>query len=607
MTSFDPKTLLANLPNLPGVYQMLNANGKILYVGKARNLKKRVSSYFQRALVDSKTIALMSEVQAVNYTVTNSENEALLLENNLIKKFHPRYNILYRDDKSYPYLYLSPHPDFPRLDIYRGPRHGSGQYFGPFPNVAAVRDTLSLLQKIFKIRQCSDNFFKLRTRPCLQYYIQRCTAPCVGYVDVATYQANVHLAVLFLQGKNQEVINELVKKMDIAAENLAFEDAARYRDQIASLRRVQERQYVEGEEGDIDVIGIAHEAEEYCLQVLFIRGGRLLGNKPYFVPVLAGTVAEETLAAFLPQYYLNTVRGELLPAKVIVGLKLADKDWIAAALSQELAQKIEIITQPRGKERQWLQLATTNAKYALASHQAERNHFYERFEALQHALHLPNLPTRMVCFDVSHTLGEATVASCVVFDTDGPVKAEYRRFNIKDVTKGDDYAALNQALTRYFTRLKEGEAALPDLLIIDGGKGQLSQAEAVVEELQISGLVIMAIAKGPSRKPGLETLFISGHKTPLHLPPDSAALHLLQQIRDEAHRFAIVGHRKQRSKARTTSPLQSIPGIGPKRRRELLRQLGGWQEIQRASVEQLASVPGISKALAQQIYDHLHQ
>lgn len=605
MSELDFKAFLASMPTHPGVYQMLDEEGKTLYIGKARNLKKRVASYFQRRVTDAKILALMEQVHNIIFTITHSDNEALLLENNLIKQLKPRYNILLRDDKSYPYLFLSTHTDFPRIDIHRGAKRVKGRYFGPFPSAGSVRETLTLLQKIFKIRQCTDQFFSMRVRPCLQYYIKRCTAPCVGLVDVNTYQQNVRLAVLFLEGKNSQVIEELAIKMEEMALTKKYEEAARYRDQITSLRRIQERQYVMGDVGDIDVIVLVQQLGQTCILVLYIRAGRLLGNKPYFPKIPLATTAEEVLSSFIPQYYLDAARGEVMPQRVIINLKLEDRQWIESALSEQLKQKIALIDQPRGKQRQWENLALTNARHALHQHLAGKTNLYERFEALQSELQLTNLPQRLECFDVSHSMGDATVASCVVFNTEGPLKKDYRRFNIKGITKGDDYAALAQALTRRYTRLKQGESPFPDILIIDGGKGQLSVAANVLEELQVSGIVLMAIAKGPERKPGLETLFILGRELPIHLPSDSIALHLLQQIRDEAHRFAIIGHRKQRAKAQVTSPLENIPGIGPRRRRELLRQFGGLQELKRASIDDLAAIPGINRGLAQRIFDFL--
>lgn len=606
MSEFDSKSFLANLTTRPGVYQFIDQNGEVIYVGKARNLKKRVTNYFRRAITDTKTAALRQQIKNVTVTITHSENEALLLESNLIKKIKPRYNIILRDDKSYPYLYLSDHVDFPRLDIYRGPKNLPGRYFGPFPSAGAVRETLTLLQKIFKIRQCTDHFFRLRTRPCLQYFIDRCTAPCVGYVDLETYQRNVKLAVLFLEGKNDQVIEELAKKMEEASIQQKYEDAARYRDQIVSLRRIQEKQYVTAESGDVDVIAVKEKMGHIAIQVMLIRGGRLIGTKSYFPEIPVGSSKEEALSAFLPQYYLDPARGDVIPRWVITNLHLEDQDWISAALSEQLHRKIEIINKVRGMQRKWLDLANANAEHALNTHVAGKVNFYDRLQALQTALNLPNIPQLIECFDVSHTMGEATVASCVVFNQEGPYKKAYRRFNIKDITQGDDYAALTQALTRRYTKLKMTGSVLPDVLIIDGGKGQLALAENVLEELQVSGVSLLAIAKGPGRKPGLETIYVSGRDQPLDLEPNSTAHLLLQQIRDEAHRFAIVGHRKQRAKSRITSPLENIEGIGAKRRRQLLRQMGGLQEIMRASVEDIAKVPGISRELAERIFAALH-
>lgn len=603
---FDSKSFLKNAPNLPGVYQMFDKEGNVLYVGKARNLKKRVASYFTRTITDSKTQALLDQVRTVTLTITKSDNEALLLESNLIKEFKPRYNILLRDDKSYPFLYLSAHEDFPRLDFHRGPKKAPGQYFGPYPSAGAVRETLTLLQKLFKIRQCSDSFFAHRSRPCLQYHIKRCTAPCVGYVDRETYAENVKHAVLFLQGKNNLVIDELAKKMEEASANLDFETAARIRDQIISLRRIQEKQYISSYQGNADVIAIASGLGEACIHVLTIRNGQLIGTKSYFPNMPKGETDIDVLTAFLPQYYLNPIRSQVVPSKVLLNLKLPERQWIQDALSEELGKKIIFSDTTRGKNLQWLKMAFTNAEHTLAAHLAGKASIYRRMQALQQALNLPNIPQRLECFDVSHTSGEATVTSCVVFNTEGPLKKDYRRFNIHGITEGDDYAALRQALSRRYTRIKTGEGELPDILFIDGGKGQLKQAEIVLEELQVSGVVLVAIAKGEGRKPGLETLFISGREEPLHLKSDSLALHLIQQIRDEAHRFAITAHRKKRGKTRSTSTLEEIPGIGAKRRKELLQQFGGLQELKRASVEDIAKVQGISLSLAQKIFDSLH-
>jgi excinuclease ABC subunit C len=607
-STFDAKTFLKNLTTHPGVYQMRNSAGDVLYVGKARNLKKRVSSYFQRISTDRKTQSMVQQIAGIEIILTHSENEALLLESNLIKQLKPRYNILLRDDKSYPYLFLSDQEDFPQLDFHRGAKSRKGRYFGPYPSAGSVRETLALLQKLFKIRQCNDHFFRSRTRPCIQYQIKRCTAPCVGYIDKKTYQQNVHYAVLFLEGKNETVIKELADKMEQASAQLDYEQATIYRDQIVNLRQTQERQHISGgtENSHVDVIAISQYLDHNCVLVLYVRGGRVIGTKAFFPAAPADSQKEEVLAAFLPQYYLSPHRGHDIPKHIVIGVKLEEKAWIEEALSQALQTKIEIIDQPRGQRRQWLNIAMTNAQHSLQTQVLERSHFVKRLEALQHALNLSSTPQRLECFDVSHTLGEATVASCVVFTTEGPSNKDYRRFNITGLTPGDDYGALKQALVRRYTRLKIGEGRLPDILIIDGGKGQLKQGCDMLEELQISGVILLAIAKGPGRKAGLETIYMNGRDTPILLQPDSPALHIIQQMRDEAHRFAITAHRGQRAKARTKSTLEEIEGVGPKRRRELLRHFGGLQEIKKASIAELAKIPGISLALAERIYNVLH-
>ncbi len=604
--NFDAKSFLESLTTKPGVYQMLNAQAEVLYVGKARNLKDRVSSYFRANLLDPKTTALVQQIHHIEITITRNENEALLLESNLIKQLHPKYNILLRDDKSYPYLFLSAHPDFPRLNFHRGPQREKGEYFGPYPSAGAVRETLDLLQKLFKIRQCSDLFFKSRTRPCLQYQIKRCTAPCVGYMQPAEYQIDVQHARLFLQGKNEIVIQDLLDHMESAAKRLAFEQAAHYRDLVRRLRDIQSRQYITGKTGDIDVIALVSRSNMLCIEVMSIRAGRLLGDKSYFPKAPLQVNEAEVLFAFLPQYYLSSSRGSSFPQQILVNYPLPEKHWVEAALAEQLGSAMQILLPKRGKTQQWMRLALLNAQQALTTHLSKQLDYYQWLEALQAEFNLPNLPQRLECFDISHTMGEATVASCVVFDMEGPVKTEYRRFNIKGITPGDDYGAMQQALTRHYTRLKGEGAPLPDMLLIDGGRGQLAKAEAVLEELQVTGIILLGVAKGEGRKPGREKLFRSGSTLPIILRPDSMALHLIQRIRDEAHRFAIAGHRQQRTKARATSPLESIPNVGPKRRRELLRHFGGLQGVMRASVEELAKAPQISVDLAKRIYEFLH-
>jgi len=599
---FDAKSFLKTLIHRPGVYRMLDGRGSVIYVGKARDLKKRLASYFRANGLPIKTHALMEQVRQIEVTVTPSEGEALILENNMIKEFKPRYNVLLRDDKSYPYIHLSADDDFPRFGFYRGSKREKGRFFGPYPSASAVRESLQLLQKLFPVRQCEDSFYRNRSRPCLQYQIKRCTAPCVGLVDRATYQQDVRHAVLFLEGKNSQVIDELVARMERAAGQLDYEEAARYRDQIATLRHVQEQQYVSGERGDLDVIAsVAHHGHS-CVEVFYVRSGRVLGNKTFYPRHAQDADAATVLAAFLPQYYL----GREVPGEILVNHGLEDRLLLERALGAQTGRRVTVSHKVRGERARWLALAASNAEHAITRHLANKANTLQRFEALQEVLGLEDLPQRIECFDISHTMGEATVASCVVFDVEGALKSDYRRFNIEDVRPGDDYAALRQALLRRYTRLQQGEGKLPDILLIDGGKGQLAEASDVLQELQIGNIVLIGVAKGPERKPGAETLFLSGAKRPFILPSDSSALHLIQQIRDEAHRFAITGHRQRRGKMRTNSPLERIPGLGPKRRRVLLSHLGGMQEVARAGVDELAKVHGISKALAQRIYDVLH-
>lgn len=605
MMEFDSKVFLRNLPNKPGVYQMLGENDVILYIGKARNLKDRLSSYFQRNL-SIKTHALMQQVKRIEVSIT-SENEALLLEQNLIKQYKPRYNILMRDDKSYPYLYLSTHQKFPRLDLYRGKKTKSnGKYFGPYPSVVAVRETLNLLQKLFRIRQCTDTFFQNRTRPCLQYQIKRCTAPCVGLISEQDYQQDVKNALLFLEGKNREIIELLSERMEICAHNLDFEQAAHYRDQIANLRRIQEKQYVSNIKGNIDVVAIAEMQDLFCIHVMTIRDGNLIANKNYFPTHTQYADKKEILTAFLSQHYVEQQNHIYFPEKIIVNLEISDSDWLSNAISTLCKKRVVIQTRVKGERSKWLQMAEVNAKQALTNQLSDQIKVNERLISLQQLLDLPGLPERMECFDISHSSGEATVASCVVFEHGIPNKNLYRRFNISGITKGDDYAAMRQVLLRRYKKLKVEQGKLPDVVFIDGGKGQLHQAQSVINELGLSGILLVGVAKGPERKPGFETLFIDDQKEPVHCDPSSKALHLIQSIRDEAHRFAITGHRQQRSKTRNISMLEQIEGIGAKRRRDLLRFFGGLNEIKSASVEEIANVPGISKALAKRIYQALH-
>lgn len=607
MSNFDAKSFLKTVSTSPGVYQMLAQDGEVLYVGKARNLKNRLNSYFQKNLASVKTESLVKQIHQIGTIITHTENEALILENNLIKKFHPRYNILFRDDKSYPYIMISNHPDYPRIGFYRGRKREGGSFFGPYSSTTAVRETINLLEKIFKLRSCEDNFFKNRSRPCLQYQIKRCTAPCVKLITPENYHHDVRDAKLFLSGRSQEIIDRLIERMEESATQKEFERAAEFRDQIITLRQIQQKQFVSTDKGDVDVHAVIYTHGIYCVQILFIRDGHLLGQKSYFPSVPQESTADDVLTAFLPQYYLSETTEHEIPSEIMTNIKLPEQSWLAAALTETRGGRVHLLHPQRGEKMQWITMAAHNGEQAIIQYCAEHSYLEQRIIELQHLLNLDSPPNRMECFDISHTGGEATVASCVVFDQKGPCKELYRRFNIKNIQAGDDYAAIRQAIQRRYLHLKTMNEEMPDLVIIDGGKGQLKQAEQIFEELQITGVTLLGIAKGPTRKPGLETLFLGNGHQIVNASGDSPGLHLIQQIRDEAHRFAITGHRRARAKKRVTSQLENIPGIGAKRRRELLRQFGGMQELKRASVSELATAPGISTAMAQKIYDFLHQ
>ena len=598
-----PKALIMSLPPKPGIYRMLGAKGEVLYVGKARNLRKRVQSYFRASGLAARVMLLMQQAQNIEITVTHTETEALLLENNLIKTLLPRFNILLRDDKSYPYIFISDGQEFPRIGFHRGAKREKGRYFGPYPSSYGVRETLNLLQKIFRVRQCHDSFFRNRSRPCLQYQIKRCSGPCVGLIEPERYTADVQQAVMFMEGKSQSLVRESIKQMEQASDKQDFETAALFRDRIAMLKRIQEKQYITGEGGDADVMAIAATPEAACIVVTWIRGGQNLGSKSFFPRMGAESTPWEMLDAFLSQYYLS---GRTIPARIYLSEAIVDRALLQRAFSEHASKKIALTVNPRGAPRRWMQMAKFNAADALRRHLAGKIDMQGRFETLRDALKLESTPERIECFDISHTMGEAAVASCVVFDVNGPVKSDYRRFNIAGIEPGDDYGAMTQALTRRYRRVKEGEGKLPDLLLIDGGKGQLSAAEAVLQELQLEDMKLVAVAKGRERKPGKEQLFLSGSRRPTILPADSSGLHLIQQVRDEAHRFAIAGHRQRRGRARTTSTIERIPGIGGKRRQALLKNFGGLREVARAGVEDLTRVPGISQELAQKIYDAFH-
>ncbi len=599
---FDAKVFVDSLPGRPGVYRMLDADGQILYVGKARSLKSRVASYFQPSNVQPKVQALIAKTANMEVTITNSDTEALLLEYNLIKKHRPRFNVVLRDDKSFPYLHLETNHDFPRLNFYRGSRKEPGKYFGPYPSAGAVRDTLQQLQKLFRIRNCDDTYFANRSRPCLQYQIQRCTAPCVGLVSKEHYARDVSAAIKVLEGRNDEVGEELGRRMDAAAERLDFEEAAQLRDQLAKLKVIQAQQIVTaGADHDADVIAIAAANGEYCVAVMFVRAGRSLGSTTFF-PKAPFAELPEVLAAFVMQYYLERDT----PAEIIVEQDFDEMQLLESTLSQRLAHKVRICSSVRGIRARWLEMMHTNAEQALNMRRLARAGIESGLEDLREAFDLEESPNRLECFDISHTGGTDTVASCVVFGTEGPLKSEYRRFNISGIQPGDDYAAMYQALTRRYKRVRDGEIVRPDVLLIDGGKGQLAEAAKVLEELGVGGIALIGVAKGVDRRAGQEQLFLPGEETPTILPPDSRALHLIQRVRDEAHRFAIAGHRKKRAKRHSQSILETIPGLGPVKRRELLKQFGGLQGILRAGIDDFTQIRGLGRELAQVIYEHLH-
>ncbi|AQA18772.1 excinuclease ABC subunit C [Halioglobus japonicus] len=603
MSSFDHKAFLKTLTTRPGVYQMYDEAAKLLYVGKAKNLRNRVGSYFRASGLTDKTVALVNRIAEIQVTVTSTEVDALLLEHNLIKTHQPPYNILLKDDKSYPYIYMSG-DTFPRISLHRGAQRKKGRYFGPYPSAGAVRESLHFMQKVFKVRQCEDSYFRNRSRPCLQYQIDRCTAPCVDLVSEADYAEQVENTSLFLKGKSQQLMVRLADDMEKAAAELEYEKAAVFRDQLAQLQQVQASQGIEGVQGDLDIMAAAVSAGRACVQVLFVRGARVLGSKTYYPPLKLEETPAMVLEAFLPQYYLNGSRA--IPGEVIVNALPDDAETLAEALSVQAERKVKLRSRVRDARARWLRLAVQTAETNLQSHLADRQTVLSRLENLQDILQLPELPERMECFDISHSSGEATVASCVVFDQNGPRKSDYRKFNIEGITGGDDYAAMQQALERRFKRLKSGEGAQPDILFIDGGKGQVTQAMEVLQELQISGVEVIGVAKGVTRKAGFETLIDGSTGREWQLPGDSPALHLIQQVRDEAHRFAITGHRARRDKSRQRSVLEDIPGVGAKRRRELLRHFGSAQGVVNANVEELQKISGISATMAQQIYDHLH-
>ena len=605
---FDHKHFLTHLSSRPGVYRMLNEACEVIYVGKARNLKNRVGSYFRASGLNSKTLAMVSKIQNIEITVTNSETEALLLEQTLIKSHRPTYNIQMRDDKSYPYILLTSKDDYPRLGFYRGSRKRVGRFFGPYPSANATRETLQVLQKVFKVRQCQDSYFNNRSRPCLQYQIDRCTAPCVKAISTEDYAKDVHYSTLFLQGKSNDLVKELTANMETAAEKEDFERAAVVRDQIIGLRRMQEDQIVANQGEDADIVAAEFLQSYACVHVIYVRAGRIIGSKNFYPRFKLAEEEGELISAFLAQSYLGDDKAANIPAELIVPSVLEDAEGLQNALAYVAGRRVKLSMRVRGHRAKWLQLAVTNARESLQAYVSNKQNIYKRFQQLQDSLKLESMPNRVECFDISHTSGEGTVGSCVVFDENGAVKSDYRRFNIKGITGGDDYAAMEQVLDRRFARLAKGEGKIPDILLIDGGKGQLTQAKKIMEKFQLPEIQLLGIAKGISRRAGQETLFLLKDERfkEVVIPTESGALHLLQQIRDEAHRFAITGHRARRAKVSKQSKLEEIPGLGPKRRRELLRYFGGHQEISKASELEIVKVTGISKKLAESIYEYLH-
>ena len=599
---FDSASYLKNVTSKPGVYRMLDEKDQVIYVGKAKNLKNRLGSYFRQTGLSPKTRVMVSKINDINITITHTEGEALLLESNLIKELRPRYNVLMRDDKSYPYIFISDKSAYPRIALHRGARKKKGMYLGPYPNAHAVRESINLLQKMFLIRQCEDTTFSNRSRPCLQYQIKRCTAPCVGYITEKAYRKDIDHAVLFLQGKSEQIITELVKDMERSAEKQHFEKAALYRDQIINLRKVTEKQHISADRGDIDVIACSTQAGQACVQVFYVRNGLNLGNRSFYPSLPEEMNAGQILTAFIPQFYLKRD----VPGEIIVSDQLQDRKLIEEVLSEQSKHRVKLTSKVSGERAKWIEMALNNANNSLKTRLISRSGLLARVEALQEVLQLDEIPVRLECFDISHTQGEATVASCVVFTPEGAFKTDYRRYNITGITGGDDYAAMKQALERRFRPSKSKDQKLPDILFIDGGKGQLKQAIEVFEQLEIDSVLLIGVAKGEGRKAGLEKLIFSDGRPDLYLTIESAALNLILQVRDEAHRFAISGHRAQRAKKRRTSPLEGISGLGPKRRQTLLKHFGGIQGITQAGIEDIAKIPGISKKLAQDIYAQFH-
>lgn len=602
--SFDHKTFLRNLTVRPGVYRMYDESNELLYVGKAKNLKNRVSSYFRSRGLNNKTVALVSRIHHIEITITHSETEALLLEQTLIKNHRPPYNILLVDDKSYPYIKISSQHEWPGLYLHRGARSKKDEFYGPFPSASAVRESLVLLQKAFRIRQCEDAVFENRKKPCLQYQIKRCKAPCVGYVSAEENDRDLEKTRAFLKGKSQDLISVIESEMDKAAADYEYEQAAEYRDQLLFLRKVQEQQYVAGGKGNVDVFAVVKQAAGACIHYLMVRDGRMIGSRSFFPKLGIEDNESLIMTGFLAQYYLGKAHGDC-PGQILSNVPVEEVQWLEGALKEQYDRSVVIQSSVRTTNAKWLELAKTNAAEQLQLRMSHGAQVTARLEALQEALSMERLPERIECFDISHSSGEATTASCVVFDQDGPNKSLYRKFNIEDVKAGDDYAAMSQAIQRRYARLQKEGTPLPDLLIVDGGKGQMSMAQEAMGELAIQ-IPLLGVAKGETRKPGMETLFYETQDNVVLMPNHSPALHLIQHIRDEAHRFAITGHRARRSKQRLGSILDEIPQVGPGRRRSLIRHFGSAVAVKSASVEEIAKVQGISRSLAQDIYDFLH-
>ena len=602
--AFASKSFIDSLTQRAGTYQMMDSDGAVLYVGKAKNLKKRVSSYFRKSGISAKTSALVKRISDIDITVTETETEALILEQNLIKKHRPAFNILMRDDKSYPYILLTDKDQWPRLSFHRGPKKQQGTYFGPYPSVNSVRESMSLLQRVFKVRQCEDSFFKNRSRPCLQYQINRCSGPCVDLATEEDYQTSVELTRKYLEGKSDEITKQLEQQMDRASDEMQYERAAEMRDQIKALRQVQAQQVIEKGRGIIDVIAASLERGQACIHILYIRQGRILGSRSFYPKIQLSETVEDLLSEFLPQIYLNGHGRSDIPKEIITSNSFEGADALTKALEHLINRSVKIKHSVRGARAKWMELAARTANLNLQARLLSTQTVNQRFESLKDTLGFESTPERIECFDVSHSSGESTVASCVVFDSNGPVKNDYRKFNIKGVKANDDYAAMKQALERRYKRLVNGEGQMPDILLIDGGKGQLSVARTTLAELGVVGVTIIGVAKGTTRKAGFETL-IFAETNHVITDPDQAALHLIQQIRDEAHRFAITGHKQQRDKKRRISALEGIPGVGPKRRRDLLKHFGGIVEVKKASVADLMKVSNINKQVAESIYAEL--